>query len=86
MPAYHRLIPCICLQEITWPPTLSIVTAAVLAPLYNWLFVIHFGWGLEGAAAANDCVQATSAILLASCLVCRELGQKDGEARTWHGW
>ena len=72
-------------QEIVQPPTLSILTAASLAPLYNWLFVLRLGWGLEGAAAANDCVQATSALLLAACLAWREWGRKD-DARTWHGW
>ena len=36
----------------------AMLVAALLCPVYNWLFVSHLGWGLTGAALANDAVQA----------------------------
>lgn len=35
----------------------AMLVAALLCPVYNWLFVSHLGWGLTGAALANDAVQ-----------------------------
>ena len=62
------------------------LTGAGLAPGFNWLFVQQLQLGLVGAAAANDCVQATSALLLAGFLVKREWDNRRATIRTWGGW
>ncbi|KAK9801885.1 hypothetical protein WJX73_007196 [Symbiochloris irregularis] len=67
-------------------PTVAMLVGAGMAPVYNYLFVQRLHWGLGGAAAANNCVQATSALLIAGLLVRREWGKRGDAIRTWTGW
>jgi hypothetical protein len=53
------------------PTTVVTACAAVLAPFYNWLFIVWLGKGLDGAAMALVALQLTSLLLLGSYVVYR---------------
>lgn len=67
----RRRAPSRLAQGIVRPSTVVTAVLAALAPLYNWLFIVRLGLGLDGAAAALVAVQLTSLALMGSYVVYR---------------
>lgn len=57
------------------PTTAVTAVAACLSPLYNWLFIIRLGLGLDGAALAIVSLQLTSALLMVAYTIGRNIRQ-----------
>ena len=67
------------------PAALSIINT-VLAPLYNWLLIYHFGLGLDGAAFASVLEALTYTAMLAAYLGWREARLRREGKHTLRGW
>ena len=73
-------------QGVVTPITLVSCTVILLAPVYNWLLIYRFRFGLDGAALAMDASQATNLALLAGYSAFYHRRLAGSERQTWRGW
>jgi hypothetical protein len=67
-------------------PLMAVTVAATAAcPLFLWVFLRVFSWGLMGAAAAWNATQATSLLLMVSVARAHVRAQPPGK-KPWGGW
>jgi len=80
-----RYLAC---QGILRPVTITSLMCLLLCPLYNWLFILRMGLGLDGAALTHVSLSASMALMffIMTCVIEWYKRSVDGAAVTWHGW
>ena len=60
-------------QGVVRPATVAAAAAAALSPLWNWLYIVRLGLGLDGAALAVLSLQCTSLSLVGGYTLVRNI-------------
>lgn len=81
---YESLKRYLSCQGIVRPMALSTGITCCLCPLYNYLLIYYFDWGVDGAALVSVCISFTMAMMLLFMTItiewCKPL------PRTWGGF
>ncbi len=67
-------------------PAAASAMSTALAPVYNGIFIHSCGFGLAGAAYANDAIFLTTAILLGGWTIYYDHAVEGRPEDTWQGW
>ncbi|KAL4421824.1 hypothetical protein ABPG77_001613 [Micractinium sp. CCAP 211/92] len=73
-------------QGVVQPATVAAAASATLSPLWNWLYIVRLGLGLDGAALAVLSLQCTSLALVGGYTLVRNISSLGQEQAVWHGW
>ncbi|KAG2449055.1 hypothetical protein HYH02_005804 [Chlamydomonas schloesseri] len=73
-------------QQEVRPSTVCTIVTAALCPLYNWLFVYHLNWRLDGAAVAFVASTGTYSVLLTTYTAVRDWRRRHKPTHTWPGF
>ncbi len=67
--------PCVApfTQGVVQPATVAAAASAALSPLWNWLYIVRLGLGLDGAALAVLSLQCTSLALVGGYTLVRNI-------------
>lgn len=60
--------------------------STLLAPVYNYVLIFSCGYGLHGAAFANDAIFLTTALLLGGWTIWYDHAVEGRPEDTWQGW
>ncbi|KAG2444666.1 hypothetical protein HXX76_001410 [Chlamydomonas incerta] len=73
-------------QQEVRPSTICTIVTSALCPLYNWFFVYHLNWRLDGAAVAFVASTATYSALLTTYTAVRDWRRRHKPSHTWPGF
>lgn len=73
-------------QGVVAPISITTAIGLVASPLYNYLFVFHYGYGLVGASIAYNFTEGTLALCTLLYVLYRDHKLAGAPEATWGGW